>query len=187
MIKNNFAFILIFIFALLSFSSAREKKFVFSYPNVENTKIQMIAKHIDSFKKDWQGLDYLYKAKVEKFIYTVTYHKANLKEKKLYIDKFKLKPNYVDNSPAYAASYFNANYSSVRTKQKNEIFWGKYGDDFLYRQYDYTIGTDFNQKYMESFATLNNEFFVWIYISKTDCTSSDSMEMREIMDGLKKL
>lgn len=182
--SNKKFLMLISLFGLFSFRSPDKNNFEFSYPKKKETTITLAANHFKKFNKEWRGADYYYYADADGFICSVLYYKLNGDEKRELVDAPKSAVNGPNKSPAYPYSYFK-NYSQLKPMEKNDSSWGKPTDDFMFRQNDVVIeGTQFSQKHMYGYAMVSDDLFVNIHLSKTGCSSSDSIEMMDILKSL---
>ncbi len=178
--------ILSIAFALLSFKIAEKRPFDFNYPKSKEAGIALSAGHFKKFTKEWRGTDYYYYAEADGFICSVLYYKLNDEEKLTLVDAPKAAIGGPDTSPAYPYAYFK-NFSNLKTMERNDSSWGKATDDFMFRQNDIVLeGTRFSQKHMYGYGMFGKDLFVNVHLSKTLCSSADSVEMVEILNSLVK-
>ncbi|WP_338814756.1 hypothetical protein V9L05_05895 [Bernardetia sp. Wsw4-3y2] len=179
---------LIIITGILSFTFDSLKLFQFSYPKLDNTTITLKTDNFKKFKKEWRGTDYYYYSESKDgIICSVLYYKLNEEERLTLVDAPRVAMGGPDISPAYPFFYF-LNYSKLKKYETNEERWGEPTDDFMFRQNDITNfeGVKVNQKHMYGYFMAKKDLFVNIHLSKTNCTSTDSTVMREILSSLTK-
>ena len=71
--------------------------------------------------------------------------------------------------------------------ETNDKSWGEMTDDFMFRENAIHIeGTKFTQNHMYGYAMFGNDIFVNVHLSKMNCTEDEILEMKEILNSLKK-
>jgi hypothetical protein len=183
------------ILGFLSFNSVKKKAFEFSYPNQKDAKISLLSDHFKKFEKEWRGSDYYYFAEKDGFICSVLFYKLNEEEKLSLVEapkivfgtKFKeAGKEFPENSPIFAYSYFK-NYSNLKSMETNDKIWGEMTDDFMFRENVIQLeGTKITQNHMYGYAMFGNDLFVNVHLSKMNCTEAEVVEMKEILNSLKK-
>ena len=185
----------ILILGFLSFSCIEKKTFEFIYPKQNGVKISLLSDHFKKFNKEWRGSDYYYSAEKDGFVCSVLFYKLDEEEKLALVEvpklvlgkKFKdANKDFPENSPVFPYSYFK-NYSNLKSMETNDKSWGEMTDDFMFRENEINIeGTKFTQKHMYGYAMFGNDLFVNVHLSKMNCTEEDIVEMKEILNSLRK-
>lgn len=173
----------------LSFKSDEAKLFEFSYPKNNKATITLKAENFKKFSKEWRGSDYYYYADgKDGMICSVLYYKLNDDERLSLVDAPKVALGGPDISPVYPFTYFT-NYSNLKKYEENTFSWGEPTDDFMFHQNDIKKfnGMQVNQKHMYGYCMADKDLFINIHLSKVNCTSADSITMREILSSLTKL
>jgi hypothetical protein len=173
----------LFIFGALSFSTMDKNDFEFSYPKRNKTTITAKLDNFKKFDKEWRGTDYYYYGiSTDSIICSVLYYKLNETEQKQYVDIFGGMTN-----AAIPFAYFSEN-SNLKKYEVNVENWGKWEDDFMFRQNDITEyeGIKIHQKHMYAYTMFDKDLFVIVHLSKTNYSSSDSISMRMMLDNFKK-
>lgn len=183
------------IFGFLSFTIIEKKSFEFIYPKQKDVKISLLSDHFKKFDEEWKGSDYYYFAEKDGFICSVLFYKLDEEEKLSLVEvpkivfgeKFKKAgKEFPENSPLFAYTYFK-NYSNLKSMETNDKSWGEMTDDFMFRENLVNIpGTKFTQNHMYGYAMFGNDLFVNVHLSKMNCTEEDILEMKEILNSLKK-
>lgn len=183
------------ILGFLSFNCVEKKSFEFSYPKQNNAKISLLSDHFKKFEKEWRGSDYYYFAEKEGYICSVLFYKLNEEEKlslvevpkAIFTNKSKeAGKDFPENSPIFAYTYFK-NYSNLKSMETNDKSWGEMTDDFMFRENVINIeGTKMTQNHMYGYAMFGNDLFVNVHLSKMNCTEDEVLEMKEILNSLKK-
>ena len=148
----------------------------------------MTTNKFEKIEKEWRGTDYYYITEnKDGFICSVLFYKLNPDEVKQFVEFPRQLLGSPQNSPAYPQSYFSS-YSPTKKYEINEQKWGDLTGDFMFRQTDIPEfeGKKVNQKNMFAYAMFGKDLFVNIHLSKGNCTPTDSLEMRQILEGLKK-
>jgi hypothetical protein len=175
--------LVIFAFCALSFSTTDKNDFEFSYPKRNNTTITTKIANLKKFDKEWRGTDYYYYGfSADSIICSVLYYKLNKDEQKQYVDIFGGMTN-----AGIPFAYFSE-HSNLKKYETNVVNWGKMTDDFMFRQNDITSfeGMKIHQKHMYAYSMFDKDLFVIVHLSKTNYSSSDSVNMRTILDNFKK-
>lgn len=185
----------IIILGFLSFNIVEKKSFEFNYPKQKEAKISMLSDHFKKFDKEWRGSDYYYYAEKDGYICSVLFYKLNEEEKLSLVEvpkvvfgkKFKeAGKEFPENSPIFAYAYFK-NYSNLKSLETNDKSWGEMTDDFMFRENVINIeGTKITQNHMYGYAMFGNDLFVNIHLSKMNCTEDEVLEMKEILNSLRK-
>ncbi|MEM0577388.1 hypothetical protein [Flavobacterium polysaccharolyticum] len=188
-------FLGLIILGFLSFNIIEKKSFEFIYPKQKDVKISLLSEHFKKFDKEWRGSDYYYFAEKDGFICSVLFYKLNEQERISLVDLPKLElgkkikeagKEFPENSPLFAYSYFK-NYSNLKNMETNDKSWGEMTDDFMFRENVIHIeGTKFTQNHMYGYAMFGNDIFVNVHLSKMNCTEDEILEMKEILNSLKK-
>ena len=168
---------------VLSFSTADKSDFNFSYPKRNKTTITTKLDNFKKFDQEWRGTDYYYYGvSSDSIICSVLYYKLNKDEQKKYVDIFGGMTN-----AGIPFVYFSEN-SNLKAYETNVVNWGEMTDDFMFRQADITDyeGMKVHQKHMYAYTMFDKDLFVFIHLSKTNYSSSDSVNMRAILGNLKK-
>ena len=175
------------ILFLLSF--AADKNIIeFRYPKNKEAVVVMSTDRFGKFEKEWRGTDYYYSTNnSEGVICSVLFYKLNEDEVQRFVDFPRQLLGSPQTSPAYPQSYFSQ-YSPTKKYEVNEQKWGDPSTDFMFRQTDIPEfeGKKVNQKNMFGYAMFGKDLFVNIHLSKINCTATDSMAMRQILESLKK-
>ena len=159
-----------------------------SYPKNSEAVILMTAGKFKPFQQEWRGTDYYYSAQSDHGILcSVLFYKLEDGEVKSLVTDVAHMINGPEASPAYPLTYF-ATYSNTKEFETNDQKWGDPAADFMFRQMDIKEfkGEMVNQKNMFAYAMFGNNLFVNIHLSKVNCTPADSVEMRQILEALKK-
>lgn len=179
---------LLFTISILSFLffSNDKKDLEFNYPKNKQAILIMNTDKFENFKKEWRGEDYYYLCEngKDQIICSVLFYKLNKDEQKMMVDSFD--PEGQTTSPILPLTHFMN--SNLRKYEQNNQIWGEATDDFMFKQNDIleVERKKINQKNMYAYCMFDKNLFVNIHLSKINCTSKDSISMRQILDGLKK-
>ena len=181
--KNYYKiFIGISIFWILAFQTSDITTYEFDYPKKKLTSISFTSRcQFQKFSKQWQGEDYYYFGKSEdSIICSVLYYKLNKEDQKLLTKPF---GDMIMSGIPFA--YFSEG-SNLKKYEVNKNAWGQMTDDFMFRQCDIKNfeGKEISQKHMYAYGMLSKDMFINFHLSKTDCTSDDSLKMMEILNSL---
>jgi len=185
---NNKLFLPAIVLFILSFTA--DKNIVeFRYPKNKEATVVMSTDKFEEFDKEWRGTDYYYYSNKNKdsILCSVLFYKLNDDEVKRFVDFPRQLLGSPQTSPAYPLAYFSQ-YSPTKKYEVNEQKWGDLSTDFMFRQTDIPEfeGQKTNQKNMFAYTMFGKDLFVNIHLSKINCTATDSIFMRQILDGLKK-
>lgn len=170
---------------MLSAFSGDKKEIVFSYPKNKTAKIILTTDKFKKFNKEWRGEDYYYMSEngEDNLICSVLFYKLNKEEQKLMVEPF---GDMTSSGIPFA--YFSEN-SNLKKYETNNKAWGEMTDDFMFRQNDIMEfqGVKIKQKHMYAYGMFGKDLFVNVHLSKVNFTTEDSIAMRQILAGLRKV
>ena len=148
----------------------------------------MTTDRFGTMEKEARGTDYYYMGtSPDGMICSVLFYKLNDDEVTQLVDFPAQLTGGPESSPAYPQTYF-ATYSNTKDLESNEQRWGEPTNDFMFRQADIKEfkGEKVNQKSMYGYAMFGKNLFVNVHLSKGNCSAADSIEMRRILESLRK-
>ena len=166
-----------------SFTTNKDSILEFVYPKGKKQKVIIDAEITGKLNKEWRGQDYYYSGIINDSInFSLLYYKLNKSEKKLMVDPF---GGMI--SPGIPMIFFTQN-SKLKPLEKNSKSWGEMTDDFMFRDVDLPEfnGLKINQKHMYAYGMMRKDLFVNVHLSKTNCSSKDSIVMTKILTSLMK-
>lgn len=179
----------IITFLLLASSLTSDKdQIIFTYPKNKAASFTMVSKIFSKFKKEWRGEDYYYISDSDNgFICSVLFYKLNKQECEMLVNKPAKAVNGPAVSPIYPLSYFMTS-NKLKEFEENKQTWGTPSDEFMFRHAHINEfqGVKLEQKNMYAYTMFGNDIFVQVHMSKILCSTSDSVEMRNMLSSLKK-
>jgi hypothetical protein len=180
------------LFSVLSiflFSFSGDKKLSFSYPNKKDAQITLTTDKFKKFSEEWRGEDYYYIDNKGKggFICSVLFYKLNKQEVED-LEQIQKKSGVAKGNPIFPLEHFTSS-SQTKKYESNQSTWSDATGDFMFSQTDIKefSGTQINQKNMCAYTMFGEDLFVKVHLSKVLCTQEDSIAMRQILDGIKKV